>query len=221
MLAVLLCAGASSPAAAQDVGDETTFSDATGAMWGFTSFEVWFVLAGGALAANDGCGGGSDDLGCVGLTALARVTAGVTTGLATHDQDAPANAPFILHHSVWGGLTAMMLGIGLAGGDDDTRGFLGVLGTLAGMVGMGAYTWTQSDYLLHDPGATAGVHVMTWGVPAAALLGLLVGAAIDDDEPDVMALVAGLAAAITYGIGIGITEGGRPDTEIVSPEVLP
>jgi hypothetical protein len=187
----------------------TTFADATGAMWGVAAFEGWLVLAAMGLAASNGCGhGDEEELTCAGLVALATIAAGVTSGLAADVAQAPADAPFLGHHVLWGGLTGLMLGFGLAGDDDDTRAVLGSAGVLLGAVIAGAYVWSRREHLLHDPGAATGVHIATWGVPVGGLIGAIVGILLDDDDPSTMGLVASAAALITYGIGFGLAEAG-------------
>ena len=188
----------------------TTFADATGAMWGVAAFESWLLLSAMGLAAQNGCGSGDEEeLTCAGLVALATIAAGVSSGLAADVAQAPADAPFFGHHTLWGGLTGMMLGFGLAGDDDDTRAVLGSAGVLLGAVVAGAYVWSRRDHLLHDPDATTGVHIATWGVPVGGLVGALVGLLIDDDDPTAMGLVASLAALTAYGIGFGLAEASQ------------
>ena len=185
----------------------STFADATGAVWGLATFESWLLLSAMGLAASDGCGSGDDEeLACAGLLALATILAGVSSGLAADTAQAPADAPFFWHHTLWGGLTGMMLGLGLAGEDDDARAVLASAGVLIGAVVAGAYTWSRRDHLLHHPDAETGVHIATWGVPVAGLVGALIGLLLEDDEPTIMGLVSSIAALTTYGIGFGMAE---------------
>lgn len=210
LLIVIAVAPARVSAQEPEPMQEATFGDATGAVWGVAAFESWLLLGGAALAASDGCGQGDDEeLGCAGLFVLATVTAGVASGLAAEVGDAPPELPFLGHHGLWGGLTGLMLGLGISGDDDATRGLLAVTGFLGGAIALGVYAWTQRDYLLHDERAATGVHVMTWGVPVSVLVGALVGLLIEDDDPTAMGLVAGIAGLATYGVGIAIAEGGR------------
>ncbi len=205
-VALLVCLAAPGLASAQaDDGAQATFADATGAMWGTASFEAWLLAEGIAVGVAEGCGGDSDEIGCVALLALSCAAVGVSSGVVASQRDAPPEAPFVAHHALWGGAAMLSLGVGLAGDDDGLRGALGVIGLLAGSGALSAYTWARRDRLLHDPEGAAGAHLMTWGVPATTLLAALL-AGISSEDGIVTALAVGLASVAMYGLSIAVAE---------------
>lgn len=188
---------------AQEMGEQATFADATGLLWGVTSFETWLLAEGIALAASEGCG--DENLECALLVAVSSLAAGVSAGVIAGDRDAPPDAPFVWHHAMWGAFSGMALGLGLAGESGEDRGVMAAAGFVLGGAITSLYSWRRRDHLLHDPDAATGAHLMTWGVPLAALVGAIIGAMVDDDE-HVIALAVGVATIATYGLAIGLAE---------------
>jgi len=207
-IAAALLLAAPNVAAAQDgepAEEPEVFADQTGVVWGVATGEAWLLGQALALAIDDDlCA--DDDFACLSTLTLVVAAASVSTGLAATVHDSPPDVPFVAHHVLWGGASAMMLGLGLAGEDDDElTGLLGVTGIVLGAAAAGTYTAVRRDRLLRHPDGADGAAVMTWGVPFTAIVMAAIAAAVSEDDWTTL-LVAGLSSVLVYGVGIGLAE---------------
>jgi len=207
-LALTAALGAA-PARAQDPPpDETTFSDATGGMWGVMTAEVMLTLGAVAVEASETCDGNDSEAVCFLMVVAGTALMATTTGLITGGVGAPPDVPFATHQLIWGGLGGFAVGIGLgeATGGNDTE-VLGLGLTLGGLTGVGAavYAGLRRDALMRDPDATVGAHLMSWGPLGVGLLTAAIAAAFEAEEEAVV-ILAGAMGLLTWGLAVGLTE---------------
>jgi len=196
------------PSAAQAQADpEPTFQESTGFLWGIGTMEATGLLGLLPMAVGDVCEG----WGCIGYTMLVVIAAavlGLTAGIIGAATDAPADVPFVVHHTLFDGLLGFMTAYGLTGvlqEQESARVPAGLVTAIVAAVGAFSYTFVRRDALLRDPDARVGAHIMTW-VPYSlvAVVAMVLSEAHADES--VSMLTAGLVGIAALAVGIAIAE---------------
>ena len=201
VLALVLVAARTPVAVAQTASDRTTFSDASGAIWGVAVLETSVVLGAGIIASGDAC----QSWGCgilMMLIAGVGLVAGLVTGIATQVAGTPPDVPFVLHEAIWGGVGGLVLGEGIAKATDARPGVevgLAVGGALLFGGAIATYSVVSRDTLHRDPETTWATHLLAWGPIALASFSMYLFRDIDA-PPGLLALAVAILA--TQGLSV-------------------
>lgn len=205
LAAGLALAVAIGPTKAQ--AQDATFADATGWIWGVATLEVTLGAGLLVMAAGDSC----HSWGCgvlAMLIATGATAVGLITGIVAGVLDAPPDIPFILHQTLWGGLTGAVGSGGfvhLFGGSHSTAWATAISASGVLGLGLGTYSFVRRDELMRERRTAGAAHFLTWGVMGAGLLAELLCSSLDASG-EVSSIVFALTTVVAYGLGIAWAE---------------